>query len=578
MSVSILDSEDLLPFCIITGKNGTGKSQFLAAIKLGHVQMGSITQKSTTLVTHKDFIFTDSGVINRPLLEQQKQERLNSVREVVSHIRSNNWELKPEEKSLLKQVARKKGISIYEIPDTSIDSNLNQRYRTYTTGVQGFLEARDDSRFNLARMLVLKGKEFIEDLATREFIMTSTNSDEFDREIIPSQLSSIIFDYRYQVEQNNLHEYLNKNKNRKLPVLTDEAFEEHYGPKPWVLINDLLSKFSGFRYKLDFNEDEFDAMNADYRVQFLPVDSSAPKVYVQPDQLSSGEQTILAFVSSLFAATRNLQFPKLLLLDEIDATLHPSMCTAFVNAIQEILVKKHGVRVIFVTHSPSTVASSPSDAIYLMDVIDGVNQIRSSTKENALAELSSGYVGITEEQNKMVLEHRVALSSRPMAFFEGPSDVIYFKAAIDKLEPELSNKVDLDSSTGHGGLNTLFNALKGSSMNVLLHGRKSVLVYDCDAPTAEDNYTHVVRFKLEKIEENPINKGVENLITSKMIQKARAANSEYFHESQGQLQVVDTYKVKLAEWIVANAEEDTFALFAPAIERIQQFIGIRKPA
>lgn len=50
-----------------------------------------------------------------------------------------------------------------------------------------------------------------------------------------------------------------------------------------------------------------------------------------------------------------------------DAHLHPSMTVQFLDVISEVLVRKHGVRVIMTTHSPSTVALAPEGAIFQME-------------------------------------------------------------------------------------------------------------------------------------------------------------------------------------------------------------------
>ena len=57
-----------------------------------------------------------------------------------------------------------------------------------------------------------------------------------------------------------------------------------------------------------------------------------------------------------------VDFPKVLLFDEIDAPLHPSMSRSLLRTIQKTLVEEHGIFVILTTHSPSTVALAPDTA------------------------------------------------------------------------------------------------------------------------------------------------------------------------------------------------------------------------
>jgi hypothetical protein len=65
-----------------------------------------------------------------------------------------------------------------------------------------------------------------------------------------------------------------------------------------------------------------------------------------------------------------ISFPKVLLFDEVDAYLHPSMAKHYLRTIKEILIDKHGVNVIATTHSPSTVALAPEEALWAMNVAE----------------------------------------------------------------------------------------------------------------------------------------------------------------------------------------------------------------
>jgi len=52
-----------------------------------------------------------------------------------------------------------------------------------------------------------------------------------------------------------------------------------------------------------------------------------------------------------------------LLLDEVDASLHPSMIKNLLDVIEKIFLK-NGCKVILATHSPTTVALAPEESIY----------------------------------------------------------------------------------------------------------------------------------------------------------------------------------------------------------------------
>ncbi|KQO12924.1 hypothetical protein ASF09_01045 [Sphingomonas sp. Leaf242] len=97
----------------------------------------------------------------------------------------------------------------------------------------------------------------------------------------------------------------------------------------------------------------------------------------------------------LFAAGKEGIFPKLLLLDEPEAHLHPSMTTQFLDAISETLVKKYGVRVIMTSHSPSTVALAPVDAVF--EIASGSSIIKPITsRSDIISVLTAGLITVTK--------------------------------------------------------------------------------------------------------------------------------------------------------------------------------------
>ena len=69
--------------------------------------------------------------------------------------------------------------------------------------------------------------------------------------------------------------------------------------------------------------------------------------------MSSGEKVLISLVFYLYSSQEKNVFPKLLLLDEPNAHLHPTMTQQFLNVVKNVLVDKFNVRVIMTTHSPS---------------------------------------------------------------------------------------------------------------------------------------------------------------------------------------------------------------------------------
>ena len=74
------------------------------------------------------------------------------------------------------------------------------------------------------------------------------------------------------------------------------------------------------------------------------------------DSLSSGEKVLMALCLSSFNRYLGRRQPKLLLLDELDAVLHPSMVAALVTTLKSLFVPQ-GTRVLMTSHSAMTVAA-----------------------------------------------------------------------------------------------------------------------------------------------------------------------------------------------------------------------------
>lgn len=98
----------------------------------------------------------------------------------------------------------------------------------------------------------------------------------------------------------------------------------------------------------------------------------------------------------------SLTFPKVLLLDEPDAPLHPTMAKSFMDVVQDVLVKDRGVKVIMTTHSPSTVAFAPEGSIFTLERTP--RQLKPSTPEKAIGVLTEGFATVMPSTRFVIVE------------------------------------------------------------------------------------------------------------------------------------------------------------------------------
>ncbi|MDW9228059.1 AAA domain protein [Burkholderia cepacia] len=87
---------------------------------------------------------------------------------------------------------------------------------------------------------------------------------------------------------------------------------------------------------------------------------------VSESEASAGERVMLSVVAWRFLAEAAGIHYKVMLLDEPDAHLHPSLVKQFLRVLETVMVDRHGARVILTTHSPSTVALARDGQVFEM--------------------------------------------------------------------------------------------------------------------------------------------------------------------------------------------------------------------
>lgn len=168
------------------------------------------------------------------------------------------------------------------------------------------------------------------------------------------------------------------------------------GPPPWEIVNETF-RAAEFPYQvvspktkglLDYYE--------------LLLEDPQTGLILRPTELSSGEKMLLGLVLWLYNS-KHQQFPRLFLMDEPDAYLHPSMTRHFLNVIKDVLVDRYKVRVILVTHSPSTVALVPQESLFEMSKTKP-RVSPSKSKAETIGLLTAGFVIVSPGTRYVLVE------------------------------------------------------------------------------------------------------------------------------------------------------------------------------
>lgn len=192
--------------------------------------------------------------------------------------------------------------------------------------------------------------------------------------------------------------------------ISKSEIRKQLGPAPWELLNDALAA-ADFPYRIA------SPLNSSTFYHFFTLTDDRLGIKISPNDLSSGEKMILQLVLWLFNSNYN-KFPKLLLMDEPDAHLHPFLTIRLLSVLSDVLVNKYGCQIIMSTHSPSTIALAPDDSIFEMKRADPVIR-RPRSKDYVMGLLSAGLLTVS--------------SSTKFVLVEDEEDVYFFSTVRDIL-------------------------------------------------------------------------------------------------------------------------------------------------
>ena len=296
------------------------------------------------------------------------------------------------------------------------------------------------------------------------------------------------------------------------------------------------------------------------------------------ENLSSGEKTLFALVLSIYQQTRPGSLPEVLLLDEVDTSLHPSMTTQFLDAIQKIFVERYGMKVILVTHAPSTVALAPEESIYVMDKLTD-NIIVKTDREEAVKILSEGIMTFAEGI-------KILKAEKPCLHVEGDYDIDYLKKAAELGHDKKSvlGRVTLDALGGEPQLKTHFKSLKAVVDKITIP-QAHIYLFDCDVDVQEQDESSILfKRKIRHVGANPVKKGIENLFPKKILEKALTTNPVFIVKNETKRTCgADTESIEywdlnqdqkrnLCNWICANGTKNDFSNFEAVFEQINKVL------
>jgi len=518
LSIKKLNEIELRDFTVITGINGSGKSHLLDAIANGSVATDIAEQPSLDI---KLFGLDRNQLV--PVEQQSGDPLPQYIQSLVQHMHRYQ--------GTILSSARSVGLHAAYLEDiASLRSVFEAEEITYADGSKGDADRDSATRTQLSSRIGNSEKKLKTDLLknnnvprpflellekeakernfpwilfTQEELTHIAEGKYIQVDPFRQSFSYIFQKYRDLKFSNDVKRYRERNRKKK-NNLSDKKFREKYGPAPWDFVNGILTT-AGLDFKIDHPELEYDNLSAP--PPYTPkLTKKSTKDEVKFADLSSGEKVLMSLAFALYHANDRqilTEFPRLVLFDEIDAVLHPEMQFHIVRIIDENLVQNLGVKVILVTHAPTTVAAAPDDAIFALN--SGKSGLHNVPKENALNILLTGLPTLA-----------LSYDGRRQVFVESGCDAEIYETAFHALKDNLNtqgrslsfipvSKRDSSGSDGSGGCDQV-KKFVGDMEN---GGNKTVLgLIDWDGRNATDGRIHVLahgkRYALENLMFDPV--------------------------------------------------------------------------
>lgn len=368
LSITEFPDATLPNFSLLTGVNGVGKTHLLLAICSGRIGVEGIT-KGEILYFDWSTLYTLSS---REVQRKDVRPSFYGLRKAIEEVRrafrgrlahaigqhanlphgNDPWvELRIHPELLVEQSVA----SVIKEASDTLDRHDGSPENSHALLFALDLFALDPQVRNLRSVLLLTDQE-IE-------LLPHTHSVG-GQALQISDIGAVMMSY-FELETHNKLCRIDAAEGRppRMYPLTDEDFIKLNGPPPWEVMSEVLALL-GLDFAVPGPQSYSDPA-------FTPrVIKKSTGQEITLESLSSGEKMLMALAVSTYASkTQNSHErnrAKLVLLDEIDAPLHPSMTRTMLSIIQETLIDRLGCSVILATHSPTTVAIAPEESIHVM--------------------------------------------------------------------------------------------------------------------------------------------------------------------------------------------------------------------
>ncbi len=553
LSIEDFSTVEFPDFVVLTGVNGSGKSHLIQAIVNKNVAIDGIENDNIVAFNYEDFKLDTEPSFNA--------HQLASERESAWQYHEQN--IKPQAVSWRAEL----GDSYSEIAETcrnrkkSFWATRNEKLQGYRRKAKNYFSGRkikDNQQATGILSLAKKIPYSIDEIEHDDFV-SLYKPYVFKKNFLPNQLGKIFWDYYIKFRRNQVNDFENEKYGKNYDAVTEEEFITLHGPKPWDLVNEILTTFDTLDYRVSSPEgsDQF----GDYQLKLIH--TVKPNLEIDFDHLSSGERVLMALVASVYKSSADLHFPDLLLMDEVDASLHPSMMKNMLEVIGNIFLKQ-GVKVILVTHSPTTIALAPEDSIFVMNK-SGQNRIEKKSKSEALEILTQGFATI---EQGIKLFDEVARSG-VVIITEGYNTSVISKALELNGISDVEVLSGIEGASGKNQLKTIYQFISKTN-----HQSKVLFVWDCDVNHSLGEENNTFPYSISHNSSNTLaKKGIENAFPETLF--SNFIKTTTLSDGTTISQFDEHRKRDFEEFISARNDPVDFAHFAPFIAEVNRIRDIQ---
>ena len=562
-------------FMILTGKNGSGKTQLLEALDNGSVQVDSIKPTETIYFNYIDFKIENEREYSQQALAQELREEWNlftknrnpTVQQSLKSIRQKAFN--PEEEESLKKIAEEHTKPLLKLGKQDINSNeLYEKFCSYKSKITDYFsrDPMQGQQFNTMQQLLKKTNGFVDGITQEEFNRMYIPIN-LKKSFLPSNMGKIFLRYRIK-EYEEFLEKVDHAGSEPVNKLREESAANFLMKNgkitPWDYINSILKAYSGFDYILSFPDRFAFDQYAHQGRSFLPKLANEQKnVEIDYQSLSSGEHTLFALALCLFKTNSDNLFPKLLLLDEVDSSLHPSMIENLFRVIKDVFLQ-NGTKVMLTTHSPTTIALAEEESIFVVNK-EGKARIEKSSKNNALKILTESLA--TVDKGLKLFDQ---ISRKKLSIITEGNNIEYIRRAIELFSVENEPKIDLLTAFQHRSsksqLKTLFDFFTLAKPD-----KKVLFVWDSDFTSKFEEKNNTYGFVFEKNPSRLKNTGIESLFADEHLDKFVSKTTD----SDGKLvsvHITGDKKQEFKRFILSDGDSEAFNKFRPLIQKINEML------